>query len=300
VQAIRKAVFPGVDPSQHACMYRKLLSDLRGANMVPEHFVGGGRWAEVDYDRMASRCRLLYGRTVFAKNDKERYDAFLETARRQVEGGLEGEKAVSVNVGAIFPHEVTTKAYGAWNKLNGIDHNNSLTPISTDWMSSTYDREDAARDTRVQPPRKPPRPPRTNHAYRFDQHSSNHITPTTQHQPHSTTHQPHSTTHTASINTAPTTQHQPHSTNHTAPRIPPRSIQFQPHNTNHTAPTTQHHAYRLDQYSSNHIAPTTHTLQQETSLQWNGILDDCKKAAAKGESFTAFVPVCDVSGATPP
>jgi len=31
---------------------------------VPEHFVGRGEWDLVNYKRMASRCRMLYGEKV--------------------------------------------------------------------------------------------------------------------------------------------------------------------------------------------------------------------------------------------
>lgn len=81
--------------------YRKLLSHLRGAAEVPEHFVGGSTWHSVNYARMASRCRLVHGH-VFAKHDGERYQAYLE----EVRSGVRRAPAA----GAVLPHELVQKA----------------------------------------------------------------------------------------------------------------------------------------------------------------------------------------------
>ena len=99
--------------------YDQLLSKIRGTAKVAEHFVGNGDWGSVDYDRMASRCRLLYGESVFAKHDKERYGQFLAEAETAAldKGTKSGEKVPSVNVGALLPHEVTERGWKAWCKI---------------------------------------------------------------------------------------------------------------------------------------------------------------------------------------
>ena len=63
--------------------YRQLLSRLRGHAHVPEHFIGSGQWSQVDYRRMAARCRLLYGE-MFKSHDRDRYMRFLEDAKKAV------------------------------------------------------------------------------------------------------------------------------------------------------------------------------------------------------------------------
>lgn len=76
---------------------REVIVPLRAECEVPEHFIGTARWQEVNYKRMASRCRLLYG-PMFRKHDRGRYDAYLEDAQVGKNKG--------VNAGAVLPHEV--------------------------------------------------------------------------------------------------------------------------------------------------------------------------------------------------
>lgn len=117
--AIAQKIFPGDPDPAHA--YNKLLSTLRAAAMVPEHFVGKGDWKSVDYDRMASRCRLLYGVSVFAKHDKERFKKFLDDAQKDALDKKPGEKVKSVKVGALLPHEVTERAWRALMRIKNIE-----------------------------------------------------------------------------------------------------------------------------------------------------------------------------------
>jgi len=92
---------------------REYLSRLRGHAEIPEHFTGTGRWSEVNYKRMASRCRYIFGET-FRKHDTERYDAFLlEAARAKVESRKTGKSkkgAAKVAASALFPHEIMQRA----------------------------------------------------------------------------------------------------------------------------------------------------------------------------------------------
>uniref|UniRef100_A0A7S4DK63 DUF2828 domain-containing protein n=1 Tax=Lotharella globosa TaxID=91324 RepID=A0A7S4DK63_9EUKA len=76
VDAIVERVFPkekyklpdGTDEEYLSFMrqryQRDVLSPLRRYAEVPEHFVGRGEWDLVNYKRMASRCRMLYGEKV--------------------------------------------------------------------------------------------------------------------------------------------------------------------------------------------------------------------------------------------
>jgi hypothetical protein len=89
--------------------YEKVLSKLRGAAKVPEHFVGKGNWEDIDYNRMASRCRLIFGTTVFAKHDSVRYNAFLEDCKLAALNRT-SSKGPSVKTGVLLPHEVTKAA----------------------------------------------------------------------------------------------------------------------------------------------------------------------------------------------
>ena len=58
------------------------------------------------YNRMASRCRLLFGKKVFAKHDKARYDQFVWDAAKNA---LLSKKGAKINTGSVLPHELTAK-----------------------------------------------------------------------------------------------------------------------------------------------------------------------------------------------
>ena len=87
---------------------RDVLSRIHRAAQVPEHYVGRAEWSSVNYNRMASRCRLLWGTKVFRKHDEERYDAYLQAGavRQLTDKGAKG----AVKTGVLLPHEVTKTA----------------------------------------------------------------------------------------------------------------------------------------------------------------------------------------------
>lgn len=95
-------------------LHRDILTPLRNKAKVPEHFVGKAEFHLVDYNRMASRCRLLFGDKVFKKFDEKRYVAYLEASAKQaLKDPLqkdEKNKGPSVKTGQLLPHEVTAKA----------------------------------------------------------------------------------------------------------------------------------------------------------------------------------------------
>jgi hypothetical protein len=43
-------------------LFAKVLSASRRLSQVPESFVGGSKWADVNYQRMPGRCRLVHGK----------------------------------------------------------------------------------------------------------------------------------------------------------------------------------------------------------------------------------------------
>ena len=78
---------------------QEVLTPLRRMTEVPESFVGRGQWDKVNYNRMPARCRLLYGQSVYAKHDPDRYAAHIQEA-------LEGR--ATVKGGAVMPHELVS------------------------------------------------------------------------------------------------------------------------------------------------------------------------------------------------
>lgn len=86
--------------------YQQACAEVRRAAKVPESFIGRGEWGLVDYKRMPSLCRKLYGEKLFKKHDEARYVAFLAEAK---EAARAGKKAL-VHTGALLPHMVTSTA----------------------------------------------------------------------------------------------------------------------------------------------------------------------------------------------
>ncbi|KAI0301089.1 hypothetical protein B0F90DRAFT_1817122 [Multifurca ochricompacta] len=79
---------------------RWVLTPLRAASRVPEPLMAAGRWAEVSYKRVASRCMHINSKH-FIKHDSERFDAYLDSI-------TEGKAKIS---GAtLLPHELVAKA----------------------------------------------------------------------------------------------------------------------------------------------------------------------------------------------
>ena len=80
---------------------------------IPEYFVGNRNWSGVDYNRMPSRCRMLYGMPVFRKHDEKRFDQFIEDATNAAEAPPQpGVKVQSVKTGANLPRSHTTRVGG--------------------------------------------------------------------------------------------------------------------------------------------------------------------------------------------
>lgn len=99
--------------------YQRILSKVHEAAQVPEHYVGSGRFGEVNYDRMASRCRLLWGEKVFKANDGERYDAYL--AKSAVTALTDSTAKEGVKTGVILPHELVDRAFDILDSKSDTD-----------------------------------------------------------------------------------------------------------------------------------------------------------------------------------
>lgn len=102
-------------PLEHLSLQRDILTPLRRMAEIPEHFIGAGTArGGVNYSRMPSRCRMIFGEKVFRRIDSKNYDAFLiEAAKtslsKQLQVSSEGN-AAKVNAGALAPHEVMLRA----------------------------------------------------------------------------------------------------------------------------------------------------------------------------------------------
>ncbi|KAL7544167.1 hypothetical protein ACHAWF_007547 [Thalassiosira exigua] len=73
----------GPVPLEHLGLQRDVLTPLRREACIPEHFVGAGTAkGGVDYARMPSMCRHVFGKKVFRRLDEENYDRFLVDAAK--------------------------------------------------------------------------------------------------------------------------------------------------------------------------------------------------------------------------
>eukprot|EP00573_Skeletonema_grethae_P001898 CAMPEP_0201686794 /NCGR_PEP_ID=MMETSP0578-20130828/1108_1 /ASSEMBLY_ACC=CAM_ASM_000663 /TAXON_ID=267565 /ORGANISM="Skeletonema grethea, Strain CCMP 1804" /LENGTH=905 /DNA_ID=CAMNT_0048170893 /DNA_START=30 /DNA_END=2747 /DNA_ORIENTATION=- len=103
-------------PLQHISLQRDVLTPLRKLAEIPEHFIGTSRGQGVNYSRMPSRCRLLFGQKVFRNLDQESYDQYLlDAAKSSLLNKIQATTVMSakVNVGVLAPHEVMLKAVKA-------------------------------------------------------------------------------------------------------------------------------------------------------------------------------------------
>jgi len=112
-------------PLEHLSYQRDILTPLRRMAQIPEHFIGAGTaMGGVNYHRMASRCRMIFGEKVFRRLDEENYDRFLVSAAKDTLLRIIGEdydgKIVKVNVGALAPHEVMLRAVKADAAMSSI------------------------------------------------------------------------------------------------------------------------------------------------------------------------------------
>jgi hypothetical protein len=89
--------------------YRKTLSGLRQKLNLVESLMTKKEWSEINYSHVPSNASKIY-RKAFAKNDAERYKAFLEKA-------VKGE--VKINASTLFPYDIVNQYL---NKYSGVDN----------------------------------------------------------------------------------------------------------------------------------------------------------------------------------
>lgn len=79
--------------------YRKLLSSLRAYLKVTEVYMSGGRWKEIDYEKVPSRANVLY-RRAFMLHDQARRQDYLE--RVQNDGAV-------MHADVLMPHDIVSR-----------------------------------------------------------------------------------------------------------------------------------------------------------------------------------------------
>jgi hypothetical protein len=108
-----KALFPDAKSyGNRMAQYRRALTHLRNRIGIVETLMSQKRWEDIDYTRVPSRAGMIY-RKAFKKNDKSRYENYLESV-------LNGK--AKMNAGVLYPHEIVAKLerYGDNKALNAM------------------------------------------------------------------------------------------------------------------------------------------------------------------------------------
>lgn len=90
---LRKSIF--FDPKK--C--RQTITRMRAYIDVCEQKMSAGEWSKLNYSRIPSKASLKY-REAFKRNDKERYEGFLESLKK-------GE--TKINASTLYPYELVSK-----------------------------------------------------------------------------------------------------------------------------------------------------------------------------------------------
>lgn len=81
--------------------YRKMLAKLRKYIDVTEIKTCGGKWGEIDYNKVSSNANARY-LIAFVKHDEKRRQEYLDSLKK-------GEMGVRMNAKNLYPHEVYAK-----------------------------------------------------------------------------------------------------------------------------------------------------------------------------------------------
>lgn len=81
--------------------YRKVLARMREYLKVTEHQMSAQEWSEINYSHVPAYAIKNYG-SAFAKHDYERWNAYLNALKNNVEG-------VKVNAGTLYPYDLVEK-----------------------------------------------------------------------------------------------------------------------------------------------------------------------------------------------
>lgn len=121
--------------------YQKtFLSNIRGASEVPEHFTGTKEFEKVNFGRMPSRCRFLFGQKIYQKHAKAQYDKYLfEASKNQILGKKTGKK---INVNSILPHEITIKARGSGHHQTLEETMSEKVEVNLQWLALVQSMKD--------------------------------------------------------------------------------------------------------------------------------------------------------------
>lgn len=79
--------------------YRKALVQLRSKIKIIETKMSSNEWKGIEYDKIPSKAGLIY-RKAFFRQDKERYEKYLESVKK-------GE--AKINAGTLYPYEIVEK-----------------------------------------------------------------------------------------------------------------------------------------------------------------------------------------------
>ena len=109
--------------------YKKKLRALRKYLDIPEAKMATGKWAEIEYSKLASQC-LIKHRCAFARNDTERYSTFIDKASN-------GE--VKMNTASMTPCDIvrdvrnnyTSDLDVMWSNLEDYCEGNALIMCDT-------------------------------------------------------------------------------------------------------------------------------------------------------------------------
>lgn len=125
--------------------YHHTISAICLAAKIPESFVGRRSFGMVDYNRMPSLCRQVWGERVWKKNDANRYNAFLVEAAENVRLGKNRKMrgAASVKTGALLPHTVCRAARESEDP-NNIEHDLQWHGIVEDFKAARGKKDDAS------------------------------------------------------------------------------------------------------------------------------------------------------------
>ena len=114
--------------------YRKVLSALRKYLDVTEVKTCGGKWNEIDYNKVSSNANARYLKS-FMKHDPERRQEYLDALSSPVASGA------VMHASNLYPHEVYAKYSGyrpvvdqgieeLWNNLKNIENVGNLLVVS--------------------------------------------------------------------------------------------------------------------------------------------------------------------------
>ena len=114
--------------------YRKVLSSLRKYLNVTEVKTCGGKWNEIDYNKVSSNANARYLKS-FMKHDSERRQKYLDELSSPVTTGA------VMHASNLYPHEVYAKYSGyrpvvdqgieeLWNNLKNIENVGNLLVVS--------------------------------------------------------------------------------------------------------------------------------------------------------------------------